>query len=296
MDSFREWLSDNLRYILLGVGVLVIIAGLFFGVRACTSAMKGDAAEVVEGSTENNKGNDPSSPENNGETDEKNENPMERNKYPKVNALIQKYYDALGDKDVDTIRTVVDELDPTEEAKVTNAKYIDGYQDLEVYTKEGKSSGEYVVYAQYDYVCTGIDTPVPALSQLYVKAASDGELKIYSKAEEDQEIQKYMDALLDEDDVQELVDQVQSDYAKAQEKDPDLKTFLEGLGDEEQGTGSVTMTAKEDCNIREGASSESDIIGTVEAGAEVTQLGTEGDWVQIEYEGQTGYIYGELLE
>lgn len=111
--------------------------------------------------------------------------PIEKNKYPKVNALIQKYYDALGNKDVDTIRTVVDELDPTEEAKVTNAKYIDGYENLEVYTKKGIDSGEYVVYAQYDYVCTGIDTPVPALSQLYVKTESEGALKIYSKAEED---------------------------------------------------------------------------------------------------------------
>ncbi len=50
---------------------------------------------------------------------------------------------------MDTIRTVVDELDPTEEAKVTNAKYIDGYENLEVYTKKGIDSGEYVVYAQW---------------------------------------------------------------------------------------------------------------------------------------------------
>ena len=197
MDNFREWLSDNLRYILLGAGVLVIIAGLFFGVRACSSAMKGDAAEVVDESTENNKGNDPSSPENSGESDEKNENanPIEKNKYPKVNALIQKYYDAVRNKDVDTIRTVVDELDPTEEAKVTNAKYIDGYENLEVYTKKGIDSGDYVVYAQYDYVCTGIDTPVPALSQLYVKTESAVALKIYSKAEEAEKAQASARAL-----------------------------------------------------------------------------------------------------
>lgn len=298
MDNFREWLSDNLRYILLGAGVLVIIAGLFFGVRACSSAMKGDAAEVVDESTENNKRNDPSSPENSGESDEKNENanPIEKNKYPKVNALIQKYYDALGNKDVDTIRTVVDELDPTEEAKVTNAKYIDGYENLEVYTKKGIDSGEYVVYAQYDYVCTGIDTPVPALSQLYVKTESEGALKIYSKAEEDEKVQKYMDSLLKDEDVEKLVDQVQSDYTKVQEEDEELKEFLEGLGEESQSADEETMTAVEDANIRAEASSDSEVIGGVEAGGKVTRLSTEGDWVQIEYEGQTGYIYGELLE
>ena len=241
MDNFREWLSDNLRYILLGAGVLVIIAGLFFGVRACSSAMKGDAAEVVDESTENNKGNDPSSPENSGESDEKNEN-------------------------------------------------------LEVYTKKGIDSGEYVVYAQYDYVCTGIDTPVPALSQLYVKTESEGALKIYSKAEEDEKVQKYMDSLLKDEDVEKLVDQVQSDYTKVQEEDEELKEFLEGLGEESQSADEETMTAVEDANIRAEASSDSEVIGGVEAGGKVTRLSTEGDWVQIEYEGQTGYIYGELLE
>ena len=56
------------------------------------------------------------------------------------------------------------------------------------------------------------------------------------------------------------------------------------------------MTAVEDANIRAEASSDSEVIGGVEAGGKVTRLSTEGDWVQIEYEGQTGYIYGELLE
>ena len=34
MDNFREWLSDNLRYIELILGILVVVLGLFFGVRA----------------------------------------------------------------------------------------------------------------------------------------------------------------------------------------------------------------------------------------------------------------------
>ncbi len=298
MNNFREWLSDNLRYILLGLGILIIIAGLFFGARACTSAMKGDAAQVVDENTEDSKGNDPSSPANSGEADEENENtnPMEKNKYPKVNALIQNYYNALGDRDVDAVRNAVDELDPTEESRITNAKYIEGYENLEVYTKEGQKSGEYVVYAQYDYICTGIETPVPALSQLYVREDSEGDLKIYSAAEEDESVQEYMNSLLEEEDVKDLIGQVESDYAQAQESDLDLKAFLDGLGEGGQSVTEGTMTVKESCNIRAEASSDSEVIGTAYAGDEVTRIGVEGDWVQVEYEGQTGYIFGELLE
>ena len=33
MDNFREWLSDNLRYILLGLAVLLVVVIAFFAIR-----------------------------------------------------------------------------------------------------------------------------------------------------------------------------------------------------------------------------------------------------------------------
>lgn len=41
MDNFREWLSDNLRYFMLGGVILIIVAVLFFSIRACTGSGKG---------------------------------------------------------------------------------------------------------------------------------------------------------------------------------------------------------------------------------------------------------------
>ena len=35
LDDFREWLSDNLRYFMLGGAILLIVLVLIFGVRAC---------------------------------------------------------------------------------------------------------------------------------------------------------------------------------------------------------------------------------------------------------------------
>ena len=37
MDDFREWLSDNLRYFMLGFGILAVVLILFFGVRFISS-------------------------------------------------------------------------------------------------------------------------------------------------------------------------------------------------------------------------------------------------------------------
>nr|WP_288884945.1 hypothetical protein [uncultured Blautia sp.] len=38
LDNFREWLSDNLRYILLGLAILVVLVVLFFGIKALTGS------------------------------------------------------------------------------------------------------------------------------------------------------------------------------------------------------------------------------------------------------------------
>ncbi len=297
MDNFREWLSDNLRYIILGVGVLVILAGLFFGIRAVGGLMKGDSSTQEQQETENNKGNDPSSPDN-GEMNEKNgesANPLVENKDQDINTLISTYYEALGSKDVEKLKTVVDSLDPAEESRIVNAKYIDGYQNVRVYTKKGISEGSYIVYAYYEYLCTGITTPVPALSQLYINVGADGKMYISGNIEGNTELSKLLEDDLQTADVRALCQQVDAEHTKSEQSDPKLAEFLQSLGTAATGDV-VVMTAKEACNVRREANSEADIIGSLSAGDSVTKTGTEGDWIQVEYEGGVGYVFGELLE
>lgn len=297
LDNFREWLSDNLRYIILGAGVLIILTGLFFGIRAVGGLVKGDSSGQEQQETENNKGNDPSSPDN-GEMNEKNgesADPLEENKDPDINTLVSTYYEALGSKDVDTLKTVVDSLDPAEESRIVNAKYIDGYQNVRVYTKKGISEGSYIVYAYYEYLCTGITTPVPALSQLYVNIGADGKMYISGNVESNSELSKFLEDDLQTADVRALCQQVDAEHTKAEQNDPKLAQFLQSLGTASSGDV-IVMTVKEACNVRREANSDSEILGSLEAGDSVTRTGMEGDWIQVEYEGGTGYIFGELLQ
>ena len=101
LDNFREWLSDNLRYFMLGGAILLIVVVLFFGVRAFMGSGKGDSSkDTVENQTtaDNDQGNVPSSPANDGETDgKKDANPMETAN-EEITSLIKSYYKALGDK------------------------------------------------------------------------------------------------------------------------------------------------------------------------------------------------------
>lgn len=61
MDDFREWLSDNLRYFMLGGAILIIVVVLFCGIRACSGSNKGNSGDEQK-TTSEDQGNVPSSP------------------------------------------------------------------------------------------------------------------------------------------------------------------------------------------------------------------------------------------
>ena len=53
MGDFKEWLSDNLRYFLVGVVVILIIGGSILGLKIYSSAVKGnDEPAVIQKNTE----------------------------------------------------------------------------------------------------------------------------------------------------------------------------------------------------------------------------------------------------
>ena len=304
MDNFREWLSDNLRYFMLGGAILLIVVVLFFGVRAFMGSGKGDSGKdttETQETADNDQGNVPSSPANDGETDgKKDANPMETAN-EEITSLIKSYYKALGDKDITTLRTLVDNLAPADESKITNAKYIEGYEAGDIYTKKGLDDDSYVVYSCFYYICQGIDTKVPALAEFYVVKDTEGNWKIDGAAHNDSdEITKYEVSLRQDDDVKKLKSKVQKQYEDAQKSDSALAAFLEGLGDDVAGAtetaDGTTLVVTEDCNVRSEANSDGDVIGGLAAGTEVIKEGEDGEWIQIDYEGTTAYVHSSLLE
>lgn len=213
--------------------------------------------------------------------------------------MIQTYYTALGNKDTAGIKSVVDSLDATEEAKITKDPYIEDYGDVETYTVEGPSEGTYVVFARYTYKFKDIDTAVPGLSQLYVCTDEDGKLYIATR-EQDQQTQEYIENTLDLQEVQELREEVEADYETALESDENLRDFIENIGVGTSKAASAAegdqLTVKSDCNVRSEPSEEGEILGKLGEGQQVTKMGSEGDWIEITYEEQTGYVRSDLFE
>lgn len=299
MDNFREWLSDNLRYFMLGGAILLVVLVLFFGIRACvggrdkTEEDQQTEQQVTPAAQDDEASQDTEAED---EADAGDANPLVEASAD-IRELTETYYKALGDKDIDTLNSLTGGLTPAEEAQITNAQYIESYEVGSVFTKNGLEADTYVVYACFNYKCTGIETPVPALSWLYVYKDADGSLKINGTAQSDAEISAYEQELEAGADVAELYSAVNAEYEAAKTSDADLSAFLDGLGDDAEtttsGTGE-TVTAIDGANVRDAA--EGEIIGTVEVGTELPLLGTEGEWVKVDYNGTTGYIYNTLVE
>lgn len=298
MDDFREWLSDNLRYFMLGGAILLVLIVLIVGIRACTGS--GKKSQDAEDQAQQEAQVTPSSTNDNSQSADGEEEEVQLTQAEAdVTALIENYYKAMSDKDVDTLGTLVDDLSPADESQITNASdYIERYEVSAVYEKPGMDENSYVVYASFQYYCQGITTAVPALSQFYVVKGEDGTLKISNSAESDSSISAYMTKLKAEADVQQLLSDVKDAYDKAQTDDPELKEFLAGLGEDDDTATADSeqdmVVANDECNVRD--TPNGDIIGGLSVGDTVVKLGVEDDWVKIEYEGEEAYVYGTLVD
>ena len=270
MDDFREWLSDNLRYFMLGFGILAVVLILFFGVRFISS--KFGNQKTTEPKQETQQETETPTP-----TQEAEETPattaepettpaageLELNAYPQVNALIEKYYAALTGKDVQSLKELVDELDPSDESAITNSQYIEGYSNVQVYTKKGMTDTSYVVFAAYDHKYVGYDTLLPGISYLYVDTKEDGSLYIVADPNEEQ--LAYISEQLEDAKVQELLNSTQASYDEKLASDEALSKYLSELGVEGsaamEAAEGAQITVKSNCNIRKEPSQDAESIG-----------------------------------
>lgn len=239
MDNFREWLSDNLRYIMLGLGIVLVLALLFLGIHFVTGLFSdkgGEGTKPAQIQT-SDVGTEPTPQVTATPTEEPTQEPepteepdqLQKGAYPEVNALMNTYYTALGGKDIDTIRGILDGFSEEDGELIRSATYIQGYQNVETYTKKGMNDGEYVAFVSYDLKFVNIDTLYPGLSQLYVRTREDGSLVILGEPEST-EMENYMEQLCEEEDVKALISEVQLQADAASSSDQALKNFLSELG------------------------------------------------------------------
>lgn len=151
---------------------------------------------------------------------------LERDAYPDINDLFNKYYVARLACDMDMLSQLTSDISyigSVEEIQV-KTEYIEDYRNIECYTKKTYEDGSYIVYVTNDIKFVNIDTLAPAINKFYVKTNDEGKLYIYVGEVEDEFYAYYMERQNDED-VTKLYEEIEARGEEAKNKDEALMKF-----------------------------------------------------------------------
>ena len=108
------------------------------------------------------------------------------------------------------------------------AGFVESYDDICVYTKEGKYRGTYVAFARYNMKIRDVYTKVPGLSTVYIAEDEEGRYQV-SASVEDEIVKEYIQKIAEHEDVQELMSETQEAYQAAVRSDALLQEALADL-------------------------------------------------------------------
>lgn len=310
LDNFREWLSDNLRYILLGLAVVLILVIGFCVVKLVTSGSS-SSQDSSSGKTESEVSTEAIS-ETTEQSVQSETAAAGTSSLVKDDAailtLVKKYYTAAAEKDYATLETIVNPWNDEVKNSISRNDVIESYNNLSTYSKQGPVENSYVVYTYFDGKVANIDTLAPSLTMLYVITDESGNL-VVSDRESSQEVADYIASVSADADVQALIADVEKKCTEAKESDPALKEFMESSstsGSTQSDTADTVelsgeATAISEVNIRQEPSTDATIMGVLQVGTSVTVLQMVDDgWCQISYDAGTytieGYVKAEYLE
>lgn len=312
LDNFREWLSDNLRYILLGLAVVLILVIGFCVVKLVTggsssSPEQSSGRAESEISTEEISETTAQNVQN--ETAAAGTTSLVKDDVA-ILTLVKKYYTAAAAKDYVTLETIVSPWNDEVKSSISRNDVIESYNNISTYSKKGPVANSYVVYTYFDGKVANIDTLAPSLTMLYIVTDESGNL-VVSDREASQEVSDYIASVSLDADVQALIADVEAKCEAAQETDPALKEFMEqsSTGSQQTDGGSDSTDAEltgeavatSEVNIRQEPNTDSAIMGVLQVGTQVTVLQMADDgWCQVSYNAGAytieGYVKAEYLE
>ena len=321
--SIKDWVLSHSKIVMpvilvLCVGVTVLIA---------VNANKHDRLQKAAEEAAKNAGEETSA-----DIDliEVPEYPLEENAHPEINEIIKAYYDAQASGDMDTVAKYNTGLDEMGKLRVqVYSKYIDSYDDINVYTKPGLTENTYVAYVTHSIKFVDNEAALPGMQTYYIGMDADGNYFI-NDATYDDEIYEYISNLSVQDDVVDLNNKVvvaYNDLLTSDELINDYVVYVKSMVKEEVGElvaqaeapeaaveepetkeeGGVEASetavvvnkvkAKERVNIRKSDSKDSDKVGSASEGEtfDLVEKLPNG-WTKIKYNGSEAFINSDYLE
>lgn len=207
--KITDFVKQNTKYAIWGSIISVLMIALVIAL-AVDAGNKGSSSTKTAKKTAGNK--------------------LIKNTNKEIEELVNTYFTSRVACDVDRLSGIMDSVENISvEALQNESKYIEGYENIECYTKKGLAQNEYVVYVYYENKILNIETLAPGAVILYVKKdAEKGVFRIHNGIR-DTEISKYISELSEDEDIKQFNKDVDEKLKKACDNDADLKAFYEAL-------------------------------------------------------------------
>lgn len=256
-----------------------------------TMAETGESAEtetdtVAEAETEASEENgDPYATEN-----------LTHDSVPEVLSLMKKYFTARASGDADTMNEIYGvsglsftELEHEKTRLRSNSKYVQEFDNITTYVRDGATADSWLVYALADIKFHSVKTAAPMIMWCYVEKDSEGNYHIIKDENLSEEVLQLIDVSNHSEEVRKLASSVNVKLKEALNSDEDLNSVYGVLrdgspvydnGDEPEvviGDGETSESGEDGA----AASSESSEGSAQETGAETAVETTAGSEVSI---------------
>ena len=197
---------------------------------------------------------------------------LQVNAYPEVNALIQKYYQAVLNGDIDAVMEISNSVADTEQIRIKElSKYLESYPTVDVYTKPGPEENSFIAYVYYLVKFNGYENAVPGIEAYYICTDEEGKLYM-NEGIVPVAVTEYINNVNMDEDVVELFNKVAVEYNDLLVSDPGLSIFLQGLNSEMEVSVGEALAAAE-----AGVSPEGEPTEAVSEEGEETSETEEGE-------------------
>lgn len=168
--------------------------------------------------------------------------PLVANEDSEISSLVTAYYDAMFSGDVDTLRALYDVLPDNDVLRYEEqAKYLDHYTEVQIFTKQGPAEGSVIAYVYYRLCFVEHEEEFPGYENLYICRNDQGGLYIKNEVSFSEEEKDYITVVNAQDDVVEFNNRVNVEYNELIRENPSLLEYLAELTQEVNANIGVTL-------------------------------------------------------
>lgn len=154
--------------------------------------------------------------------------PLLDNEDSAVYALVQSYYNAQAEGDIETLRSICDTISENDLAYYQAlSEFMDRYTDIHVSTKRGLVDGSVVAYIYYRVCFAKHEEEFPGSYMLYICTNEDGQLYIKNEDNFTEAEEVYIETISSQADVSEFKNRVDVEYNDFIRENPTMLVYLE---------------------------------------------------------------------